>query len=315
MTNISGSSRFLIVGSGGIGGYYGGLLAKFGYDVTFLARGEHYDAIKKNGLKVESSVGNFIVNPSKVIKSLSELDSVDVVLFCVKTYDTIELASSLKSIIDTNTIIISIQNGIENDFIIKDILANAKVYPGFAHIISSKSAPGLIKQTGGPRTIFFGDRTNKDLPILQDLSELMKVAGIESFASENIEKGLWEKFIFIAAFSGFTGAGRCNIGKILHNKKAYDLFKESVKESIEVGRSCDVNFEDTIFDDVMNRAEDYRGEGEGATSSLMRDLVADRKTEVNTLSGTIARIGKEKGVAVPVNNFLYILISLSSKSN
>lgn len=306
---------FLIIGTGGIGGYFGGLLANAGFDVTFLARGKHFDALKTSGLKLNTVDGPFDIKPLKVISDINKVKSPDVILFCVKTYDTVSLAIALKPVVNSDTLIISVQNGIENDIIIKNILGLQNVYPGLAHIISSVREPGVINQTGGPRTIIFGDRTSKKNLRLQEIAEMMTTAGIKATVSENIENSIWEKFIFIASFSGFTAICRCEIGKIINDEKLYELYQRAINESVNVAIAAGVDLPRDIFSKVVERTEKYRGKDEKATSSLMRDFLGKDMNEIDTLSGSIVRLGEELGIDVPIHKMIYYVIKATKISS
>lgn len=304
------NKKFLVVGSGGIGGYFGGRLANFGYDVTFLARGDHFEAIKNRGLEVKSVVGNFAIKPAQVVQDLKEAKSPDVVLFCVKTYDTASLAPQLNNVVRDDTVILSIQNGVGNDAAIQEHLHNGHVFPGLAHIISTKTGPGQINQSGGPRTILFGDRSNPNNPELLEIQDLMRKAEIDATASTQIEQDSWQKFVFIVAFSGMTALCRSPIGGILENDAAYATYKRSVREAIEVATKSGVSLSPNIYDDVMKRTEAYRGAQGAAKSSLLKDIEAGRRSEIETLSGTIVRMARTNNVDVPVHETIYSALSV-----
>ena len=180
--------KILIVGTGGVGGFYGGLLAKAGNDVTFLARSEHFRTIQESGLHVKSKVGDFVIQPAKVVSNISQATTPDLVLFCAKTYHTEELSKSLSTIAKPETVVISLQNGIDNDEIMQRYLIDSIIVPGIAYIVSAKTAPGLIEQTAGPRNIIFGSRNNKHKDVLDKIEKIMREAGIEANNSNQIEK-------------------------------------------------------------------------------------------------------------------------------
>lgn len=209
--------KIYIIGTGGIGGYFGGELAKSGLDVTFIARGENYKAIKENGLIVKSVAGNFEVKPAQVIEKISEIVNPDLVIFSIKTYDTESAAKELSTIVDENTVILTFQNGVDNDKRIKKIIANAQVYPGVAYVITAKTKPGIIVQTGGLRKLVFGDREGPNNPKLEEIEKVMKDAGVDATASDDIVRDIWKKFMYICPFAGLTAMYKRTIGEIMTN--------------------------------------------------------------------------------------------------
>lgn len=302
--------KIYIVGSGGVGGYFGGLLAKADNDVTFVAREEHYKAIKENGLIVKSVVGDFEVKPAQVVESISEITKPDLIIFAVKTYDTDEVAKQLASVVNENTIIVTFQNGVDNDNQIKKHIKNAQVYPGSAYVISTKTKPGLIEQTGGLRKLTFGDRNNPDNSKLKEIEKLMKEAKIDATASNDIARDLWKKYMFIAAFSGMTAICRSPIGKVLGDPLTKSLYERCVKEAISVAKAMKVNVADDALESIMtisgNTAPDSK-------SSLLIDVENGRRNEIETLNGTLVKFAKQYKVDTLINGLIYGAIKLLGK--
>ena len=300
--------KIYIVGSGGVGGYFGGMLAKAGNNVTFVARGKHYQAIKERGLVVKSVAGDFEVKPVQAVENISEISNPDLVIFTVKTYDTDDAAEELKSAIKDNSIIITFQNGVDNDSQIKKHVEDAKVYPGVAYVISTKTNPGVIEQTGGLRKIIFGDREDSNNLRLKEVEKLMKKAGIDATASDDITRDLWKKFMFIIAFSGITAVCRSAIGKVLSNPTTKSLYEQCLKEAISVAKAMKVNVVDDIFETIMSVSSKTQPDSK---SSLLVDVENNRKTEIETLNGTLVRFAKEHDIDVPINELIYGAIKLS----
>ena len=305
-----GDMKIFIVGTGGLGGYFGGLLARTGNDVTFLARGEHYKAIKQHGLIIESDLGDFRIHPAKLVGSISEIVNPDLIIFAVKTYDTEGVAQELAHVVDDHTIIISFQNGIDNDHEIKKYIKNAKVFPGLAYVVSRRIAPGLIKQTGGLGKLVFGDRESSNNEQLEAVTEIMRDAGIEASISDDIVRDLWHKFIFICAFSGMTATCRANIGQVLSHPVAAIAFEKCVKEAIVVAKALKVNIASTVFHDVMGITKTVAPDSK---SSLLLDTENNSKNEIEALNGTLVRLAHGCHIDVPVNELIYGAIKLSSK--
>ncbi len=294
-----------IVGSGGIGGYFGGVLAKSGADVIFLARGENYQALKNNGLKIKSVVGDFEVKPVQVVESIAEIENPDLIIFSVKTYDTESVARGLTPVINPNTVILTFQNGVDNDIQIKKAIKDAQVYPGVAYIITAKTKPGIIEQTGGLRKLVFGDREKPDNPKLKEIEKIMVDAGIDAKDSDDITRDIWEKFMFICPFAGMTALHRKTIGEILANPETEKQYEDCLKEAISVAKVEGVNISENAFEEVMTTS---RNTAPASKSSLLLDIENGRKNEIETLNGTLVRLAKEFNINVPINELIYKVI-------
>jgi 2-dehydropantoate 2-reductase len=294
--------KVYIVGVGGIGGYFGGLLAGSGADVTFLARGKNYQALLDNGLTVKSVAGDFAVKPVKVIENVSQITNPDLIIFSVKTYDTEKVAEELSAVVNKDTIIITFQNGVDNDDRIKKIIHNAGIYPGVAYIITAKTKPGLIEQTGGLRKLIFGDRQNPNSPKLKEIETLMKKAGINAVFSDDIERDIWNKFIYICPFSGLTALHRKTIGDILSNPDTKKQYEDCLKEAISVAKAKGIKISDNTFFEIMKISENT---APGSKSSLLIDIENNRPNEIETLNGTLVKLARELNINVPVNELIY----------
>lgn len=294
--------KIYIVGSGGIGGYFGSLLAKAGRDVTFIARGENYKIIKENGLTVKSVIGDFVIKPAQVIEKIEDITSPDLIIFSVKTYDTENVAKELSPVVHKDTIILTFQNGVDNDNQIKKIIHTAQVYPGVAYIITAKTKPGLIEQTGGLRKIAFGDRKNPNNPRLKEIEKLMVDANIDAVCSDNIVRDIWKKFMFILPFAGLTALYRKPIDEILSNAEMKEEYENCLNEAISVAKAKGVTVSENAFEETMTTS---RNTAPASKSSLLLDIENGRKNEIETLNGTLVRFAKELDIAVPVNERIY----------
>jgi 2-dehydropantoate 2-reductase len=294
--------RIAVVGTGGIGGYFGGLLAKGGNEVTFVARGENYEAIKKVGLQIFSVPGNFLVKPYNVVKQIPEIKDPELVLFTVKTYDTENAATELKPVVSENTTILTLQNGIDNDFQIKKFIPQVNVFPGVAYIVTARTAPGIINQTGGLRKIVFGSRGNQEKDKIIKINEILRNSEINAETSENINTDLWKKFILICAFSGMTGMYRKTIGEVLADTKMKSEFETCVKENIALAKMLNIPLPENIFEITMKTAGDTKPDSK---SSLLVDLENNRKTEIESLNGKVVKYAAEIGLGASMNGRIY----------
>ncbi len=297
--------KILIAGTGGVGGFYGCLLAKYGHDVTFVARGNHYKEIKQSGLHVKSLVADFAIKPAQVISSISEAAAPDLILLCVKSYDNEKVGKDLSYIVQKNTIIISLQNGIDNDEIIQKHLNIGIVVPGIAYIISEKKAPGFIEQTAGPRTIIFGRRDKKYQEELNTVVKIMRDAGIEATNSLEIEKELWIKFLWIITFAGMTSLFRSSIGPIVSDPETMSIYTSCLDEAFSVATALKINVGKEDYNAIIKKSDKYRELGSNSKSSMLIDIENNRQTEVESLHGKLCKLAKEAGVAVPINEIIY----------
>ncbi len=299
--------KIYVVGSGGVGGYFGGRLARAGYDVTFVARGQHREALATKGLRVKSVAGDFNVYPAQVIGAIREITDPDLVLFAVKTYDTDDVATELAAVVNRDTTVITFQNGVDNDHRIREHIKNAAVHPGLAYVITTKTQPGLIEQTGGPRKLIFGDRVKPDNPRLIEIVGLMRDAGVDATASDDISRDLWKKYMLIVAFSGMTAVCRSPIGKVLGDAEARSLYERCVMEAISVAQAMGVNVAGDALEAIMAVSGDF---APGSKSSLLVDVENERRTEIESLNGTLVRLARKHKVDVPVNALIYAAIKL-----
>lgn len=305
--------RFAIIGVGGVGGYFGGLLARNGEDVTFVARGAHYDALKKQGLSLKSVDVSFENLPISVVESPAHLEDPDVIFIATKTYDRDQVAEQLSASLSEKTVVIPVQNGIDNDLQLERIIPKAQVYPGLAYIISERTAPGVVEQTAGPRTIFFGERKVAENSKLRELESIMRSAGILATASPDIERELWSKFLWITTFAGMTALCRCEIGAIVNDQRAFDLYIRCLDEGIAVARAAGVVFDEEARSKVIEKSEHYRHTGSHAKSSLLIDIENRRRTEIESLNGAIVRLAQENGIQVPIHESIYTAVRLASE--
>src|SRR3712207_725803 len=224
--------RIAVVGVGGTGGYFGGLLARAGQDVTFIARGAHLEALRARGLTVESKLAGTFTIPVPATDDPREVGPADLILFCVKTYDTEVAAQSIRPLIRPETMIMSLQNGIGNEERIAQAVGHDSGIGAVAYVVSAIKAPGVIAQTAGPGKIVFGELGGGTSPRTERLHDVLQRAGIAVELHHAVRVVLWQKFLFICAFSGVTAVTRLPIGTILADPVTHDLFR-GVSEEVE----------------------------------------------------------------------------------
>lgn len=294
--------RFFVFGTGGMGGFFGGKLLQAGHHVRFLARGPHLQAMKKGGLKIHSSAGTWTTPPDTALESTKESEPVDVVLFCVKAYDTEAAAKQLDPVLSPHTIILSLQNGVENEEIIRRHIPRGRVYGGIAYISSRITAPGEITETGGLQRIVFGPMHGPIDRQAKDVHEAFAKSDIRAELRQEIVGELWKKFVFISSMGSMTAVTRLNQGEILASRPTLDVVFRAMHEATAVGKAHGVTIEAI---DPARVIEGLKRFDSGTRSSMYFDLINEKPMEVEALNGTIVRLGTSYGIDTPIHRTLY----------
>jgi len=294
--------RVAVMGAGGTGGFFGGLLARAGEDVTFIARGPHLDAIRARGLRVKSRLAGDFTVTARATDDPRTLGPVDLILFCVKSYSTAEAVEQIRSLVGPQTVILSVQNGIDNEDRIAEVVGPKPVLGGVAHVSSVIESPGVIAQVAGPGRIIFGELAGGVSARAERLLETFHRAGIASEVHPNVRVALWEKFIFICGVSGMTALTRLPIGPILATAETCDMLLGTMTEVQAVARAEGVGVGPGAAGQALAFA---RGFEPSARGSLYYDLAAGRRLELETLNGTVVRLGRNRAVATPMNRAIY----------
>ena len=295
--------RVAVMGAGGTGGYFGGLLTRAGEDVTFIARGAHLNAMQAQGLRVKSPLAGDFAIPVEATHNPVEMETVDLVLFCVKTYDTQTAAELIRPIVGPQTVVLSVQNGIDNQERIGEFFGTESVMCAVAQISSVVESPGVIEhRSGGLAKILFGEWDGLVSPRSEQLLTTFQRAGIDAELRSDISVALWEKFIFICGGSGLTALTRLAIGSILTCAATKSLLQGTIEEVAEVGRAAGAKLSGDCVDGAMGRLAALEPQGRG---SMAYDLAAGRRLELETLNGTVVRLGREYGIPTPCNFAIY----------
>lgn len=289
------------MGTGGVGGYFGGMLARAGQDVAFVARGAHLAAIQRDGLRVNTVDGDFTVH-APATNDASTVGDVDLVLFCVKAYDTDEAAESLAPAIGSNTVILSLQNGIDNEQKLAARYGAEHVLGGVCYISASITAPGTVTQTSGPRTIIFGELDGASTTRTAHIADVFRTSGIGCNRTNRIYTTLWTKFLLMCAFSGVASVARATSGEILATAETRGLLFETMTEVAEVAAARRVELPDDIVTEMMDTTAAF---APGTRPSMLVDLEAGKRLELDALNGTVVRLGAAVGVPTPANRFIY----------
>jgi 2-dehydropantoate 2-reductase len=292
--------RIAVVGAGGVGGYFGGKLAAAGVDTTFIVRGTTLDALRTRGLRVESINGDFKVD--RVNATDRPAQPVDAVLMTVKAWQLREAAEQIKPIVRDDTLVVPLENGIDAPEQLAAVLPSRNVAGGLCAIVSFVIEPGVIRHAGAQPFIMFGELDNRPTPRAERLRDVMRSAGITADIPEDIHKSMWSKFVFIAPMSGVGAATRVPVGVWRSIPETRRMAENAIREVIAVATARGVKLDDDAVARTMQR---YDGLPADATSSLQRDVMSGKPSELDAQLGAAVRLGRESGVATPILETLY----------
>jgi len=295
--------RIAIMGSGGVGGYVGGRLA----DVTFIARGAHLAALRSEGLRIESARGDVAVQPAQATDDPAAIGPVDLVVFAVKLYDTEQAAAPTRPLIGPATGVLTLQNGVDSVGVLSATLGREHVIGGSAHIAAVIAAPGVIRHTGTMARFLFGELDGAHSERIAALSAALDKAGVDHQVSEDIERDIWGKMVFLATFAGLTALTRLPIGRVRADPDTRALYQAGLAEALAVARAKGIALPDDFVAQTLARTDQLPFE---MKSSLLNDLESGRRLELPWLSGAIVRMGQEHGVPTPVHAFITTALKL-----
>lgn len=294
--------KIMIMGSGGVGAYYGGLLAQQGNDVIFIARGAHLQALRANGLQVKSVHGDFHIVPVKATDTPAEAGVVDLILFCVKTYNTDEAVKAIQPAIGAQTVVMSLQNGVDAPERIGKIVGMEHVLGGVTHISSALEAPGVVKQVSQFRRIAFGELDGSISPRAQGMDEVLRSTGITVEITRDIRKVLWTKLIFISAASGLGSLTRLPMGNYRSVPETRTMIGGLMREVEATARAQGIALDADVVEKSLKFMDDAAPH---IKASMQLDVEASRRTELESMIGVIGRRGRELGVPTPVADMVY----------
>jgi 2-dehydropantoate 2-reductase len=300
--------RVAVMAAGAVGGYFGARMAAAGHDVTFIARGANLEAIRKNGLSIESVHGNVHLEKANVTDDPATVGPVDAVLFAVKLWDTEKSAEQMKPLLGSNTRVITLQNGVDSYERLAPIIGADRAIPGVTYVVSVIDRPGVIKQTSQFQTIICGTVDGKPDAPLTAFVDAAKAASINITLSDNIARDRWQKFIFLSATSGATAITRMPMGPILADADTRALFRSIMSETLAVGRAKGVDIDPGYVDERMAFAD--ANTPPTMKASMANDLDRGNRLELDWLAGQVSRLGKELNVPTPVNDLIYAALKL-----
>ena len=300
--------RIAAMAAGAVGGYFGARMAAAGHDVFFIARGAHLQAIRKNGLTIESVHGDLHLPHPNVTDDPAEVGPVDIVLFTVKLWDTEQAAEQARPLLGPDTRVVTLQNGVDSYERIAPIVGAERAIPGVTYVVTVIDRPGVIKQTSAFQTVACGTVDGRPDAPLAAFVEAAKAAGLNITLSDNIQRERWHKFIFLSATSGATALTRMPMGPILADPDTRALFRNIMRETLAVGKAGGVQLDDAYVDERMAFAD--KNVPPTMKASMANDLDRGNRLELDWLAGQVSRLGKKLGVPTPVNDTVYAALKL-----
>lgn len=293
--------KIAIIGTGGVGGYFGGKLAKAGYDVTFIARGEHLKAIQQKGLTVESIQGDFHLNPVKATDRLESIGLAGLVIIAVKAWQVRDIAKEMNGILKSDTVIMPLQNGISAAEELSEIVPPGHVIGSLCRIISKIGSPGVICHTGMEPEIVFGELNHSISDRLSNIKTAFDQAEIKSRISSDIQADLWKKFIAICV-SGLLAVSKTTYGELRELKETRTLMLDLLNEIYQLSQKMGIKIDTDYIARSVALIDSFPYD---STSSLTRDVWEGKPSEIEYQNGMVVKLADKYGISVPVNRFVY----------
>jgi 2-dehydropantoate 2-reductase len=294
--------KIAVMGSGGVGGYYGGLLVRAGQDVTLIARGAHLAALREKGLQVKSVHDDFIIAPVQATDVPAEVGPVDLVMVCVKTPETEQAAEAIKPMVGTNTVVMSLQNGVDAAERIGVIVGMERMVGGATWISSAIEAPGVIRQISQFRRIVLGELAGGVTERVRAIADVLASTGATVEVTDNMMKVLWTKFVFIASISGIGSLTRLELGEYRAVPETRGLLVSLMREVEAIARASGVALGGDAVEETLALLDRV---APSVKPSMQRDVEAGRRSELESMIGVISRRGRELGIPTSTADMVY----------
>ncbi len=293
--------NIVIIGAGGVGGYFGGKLVAAGYKTTFLVRGKTLKVIQSNGLQVKSINGSFHVYPTAT-DNYDVIKDADLIILSVKSWQIEKIAIKFKSFLKADAMVLSLQNGVDNANKLTEILGPKKVVAGLCRIVAKIESPGIIDHFGYEPEILFGEMDNSKTQRVNEIHKVFTKAGFKNNISPDIQRDIWLKFLFIGSISAIGALTRSVLGEMREDPYIRNILIDTAKEIVSIGSHLGVDINNKDIENcfaVIDRI-DYH-----TTMSLQRDMIEGKPSELENFNGYIVKKGDELGIDTPVNDFIY----------
>ena len=304
--------RITVFGTGAVGGYFGGRLAQAGEEVVFIARGEQLRALRDHGLRVDSLQGDFVVRPVQATDDPAQVGVVDAVLVCVKAWQVAEAALACRPLVGPETFVVPLQNGVEAPAQLAAVLGAEHVLGGLCRIVSFVVEPGHVRHAGLEPYVACGELDNRPSERAERLREAFARAGVTAEVPPDIQVALWQKFLFIASFSGVGAVTRAPAGVLRSLPETRQMLEQAMHEVLAVAQARGVGLPEETIHQTMALIDSLPADG---TASMQRDIMEGRPSELESQNGAVVRLGQEVGVPTPLNTFIYhSLLPLESRA-
>ena len=298
--------RIAVMGSGGLGGYFGARLAAGGADVRFIARGRHLQAMRSDGLRVEGPEPLHIPHVDAT-DDPAQVGVVDLVMFCVKLWDTEAALQQIRPLVGPGTAIVSFQNGVLKDDALRAVYDRGQIMGGVGYVATTIDRPGVIRQTGPMQRLLFGEFDGSRSPRGQAFLEACRAGGIDAELSGNIVREIWQKYVFLVGLSGTTTTMRMRIGPIREHPQTRAFLLDVMREVVAVGRAHGVDLAEDFAEVRLRLADEVAPD---MTSSMHHDLERGNRLEVRWLAGGVVELGRAKGIPTPLNRAIADILVL-----
>jgi 2-dehydropantoate 2-reductase len=290
-----------------VGGFFGGRLAKAGHDVTFVARGAHLDALRRDGLAIESAAhGDLRIAPVKVTADPSTIGPVDLVVLSVKLWDTEAAARAIAPLVGPDTAILSLQNGVVKDDILRSVFPPSQVMGGVCYVATYISRPGVIHQTGTMQRIIVGEYDGRPSERATALHRALLDSGVRAELATDVRRAIWEKYVFLVGLSGSTTTTRLALGRVRETERTRRFLLDLMSETVAVGRAHGVALPEDFARDRLAFADTLPAD---MTSSMHHDLERGNRLEVEWLSGGVVTLGEVRQVPTPCNRAVWDILA------
>ncbi|HZR07475.1 MAG TPA: 2-dehydropantoate 2-reductase [Myxococcales bacterium] len=296
--------KIVMMGSGGVGGYYGARLLQAGHDVAFVARGAHAEAMREKGLRIRSELGDAQVR-AKVLDDPAQAGGADLVVIAVKLWDTEEAARAVARVPGATAV--SLQNGVDKDDVLAAAVGRDRVLGGITHIAAVIAEPGVIAHTGKLQRVTLGELDGSRTTRLQAAVEAFRAAGVEAIASDDIRRATWEKFTFLTALSGMTALTRKPVGDVRAHPATRAMLLDALREAVAVAQAEGARLDAAFAQKQLEMMDTLPAP---MLSSMAQDLLRGRRLELPWLSGAVVRRAEKHGIAVPAHRAIYAALVL-----
>lgn len=294
--------KIAVIGSGGVGGFYGFKLQQAGHDVTFVARGAHLRAMQEGGLHIEGDNGELqSLKKVKVTDDIRSLDRPDIILIAVKLWDLESIAQELQAIAGPDTAVLSLQNGVIKDHVLRRVFGEAAVIGGVGYVATTIGRPGVIRQTGALQRVTLGEYDGVHRERSAQLVKSFAETGVDALLADDIQRVLWEKYVFLVGLSSMTCLTHLTIGPIRESEGSRGVLRSVIAEGVQVGRALGVRLPEDYADECMKLVDNLPYT---MTSSMFHDLEKGNRIELPWLGGGVVSLAKEAGVDAPVNTLI-----------